>query len=74
MNPELLSIPGAAERLDVTPAALWKWARQGRLRLYTVGSRYRVALADCLELKPPGTYPPPQSSRHRDGRGQFMTA
>ncbi len=68
---DLLSIPTAAVQLDCSPAALWKWARQGRLRLYPVGSRYRVALADCLELKPPGTYPPPQSARHRDASGQF---
>jgi excisionase family DNA binding protein len=69
---ELLSIPNAAVRLDVTPAALYKWARQGRLRLYRVGSRSRVALADVLELKPVGTYPPPvKSARSRDAHGQF---
>jgi len=50
---ECLSIPNAAERLDVTPAANLRWLRLGRVRGYRVGSRIRVALPDLLEFTPP---------------------
>jgi excisionase family DNA binding protein len=51
---EWLTIPEASRYLKVTRATLYRWARQGRLRLYKLGARAtRVRRSDLDRMASP---------------------
>lgn len=51
---EWLTIPEASRYLKVTRATLYRWARQGRLRLYKLGARAtRVRRSDLDRMALP---------------------
>lgn len=53
-QPEWLTVGEACETLRVTKATLYRWVRQGRLRLYKLGSRAtRVRRSDLERMFSP---------------------
>ena len=55
---EWLTIPEASSYLKVTRTTLYRWARQGRLRLYRLGTRAtRVRRSDLERMARPKDFP-----------------
>lgn len=59
------TIPEAAERLRVTPQAIYKWVRQGKLKAVYVGSDRRITESAIVAFVKASTRE--QESRGVDG-------
>ncbi|GMU51667.1 MAG: hypothetical protein AMXMBFR33_08130 [Candidatus Xenobia bacterium] len=71
----LLTLEEASRRLQVSRATLYRWSRQGRLRLVQLGPRAtRVREEDLIKLQDRATpvHPPSDESLWGETRGQDL--
>lgn len=68
----MLTVREAADRVDRSPATVYRWIRSGRLPSRRVGGRHLIAEDDLLAIAPPPASVPLPVSLRRTWSGRDM--